>query len=245
MPPAAIVREPCIYIEPGQQLTGSGSTPNSGMALYKNYLEYERQTYWNSFSTSSIPAVLQHLHDEYKAGHLDKLQPIDCLNRYATGIQSTRSHVLLVASNENFPSAEENSFIDNSHVYWASPFEAADAEGSVQSSNSYNWICSGLDKHGLCSNDINDVRSNISAWRVGHYCKNWDAARSYDTCNGTIRTFPVQYCLSEKAEPHCRLQFDTTIAVVVTMLNAGKSSSHLDLVAIAFTTVHLRENLRG
>jgi hypothetical protein len=196
------------------------------MAYYKSYQENFRETYWSSFPTDSIPAVLQHLHDEHKADRLEELQPADCLNRYATGIQSTRSHVLLVASNDNFPSAEENSFINGSHVYWASPFNAADAENSVKSSNSYNWICSGLDKDGLCSNDVNDVRSNISAWRVGHYCENGEISNMYGGCNSTIRTFPVQYCLSEKAEPHCRLQFDATIAVVVTILNAGKSSSH-------------------
>jgi hypothetical protein len=223
MPPAAIVREACIHIESGRQLTVSGSTPNRGMALYKDYDESNRLAYWSSFSTGTVPAVLQHLHDEYKAGHLEKLQPTDCLNRYATGIQSTRSHVLLVASNDNFPSSEENRYIDNSHVYWASPFESTDAKTSVESSNSYNWICSGLlNKDGLCSNDINDVRSNVSAWRVGHYCGDREFDIFSGRCNSTIRTFPVQYCLSEKAEPHCRLQFDTTIAVVVTILNAGK-----------------------
>lgn len=194
------------------------------MALYRSYSESRRASYWYTYDTGGIPDVLQTLHSDNKAGRLENLGLTECINRYATGIQSTRRHVLLVASDDNLPTAEENRFIDNSHVYWASPFYAADAKSSVDSSNSYNWICSGLAKDGLCSNDIDDIRSNVSAWSVGHYCLG-DVGLFFG-CNGTTRSFPVQYCLSQKAEPHCRLQFDTSIAVVVTILNAGKFFPH-------------------
>jgi hypothetical protein len=35
--------------------------------------------------------------------------------------------------------------------------------------------------------------------------------------------FPVDYCLSEVAEPHCKLQFVPAIAVLVTVLNLCKA----------------------
>jgi hypothetical protein len=70
---------------------------------------------------------------------------------------------------------------------------------------------------GACSNDVDLARQNISSWRVGYDCQD-----KLEICK--LGTFPVQYCLAQPAEPHCRLQFDTTIAIIVTLLNFGKLS---------------------
>lgn len=173
-------------------------------------------TFWTPYSTTYISQTLQDLHGAYKAGTLERLEPAQCLNQYATAIQSNRRHVLLVASDASFPTLEQNRFINGSHVYWASPFYAASAQNSEDAANAYNWICSGVNKTGSCSNVINEIQPAQGTWEVGTYCPD----DPYQTC--TAGPFPIEYCLSQRAEPHCRLQFDTTIAIVVTVLNFGK-----------------------
>jgi hypothetical protein len=200
------------------------SSVTKNMNVHAPYSGFHTMRYWQSYPASDVPRVLNDLHGKYKAGLLEKLEPQDCVNKYATSIISNRRHVLLVASDENFPTVEENIFLNGSHVYWAAPFYATDAQNAAKSANAYNWICSGMEYDSICSNDVDNVKKNISAWRTGHYCL---APFAYEgaLCNDA-KTFPVQYCLSERAQPHCRLQFDTTIAVVVTVLNAGRYLFH-------------------
>lgn len=187
----------------------------------------------NSYSTTGLGDILEDMRAEYKAGSLDRLEPSDCISRYSTSIQSNRRHVLLVASDDNFPATSENRYMNNSHVYWASPFYADDATSGEQAANSYNWMCSAMNIDGVCSNNVDIVRGSPDSWRVGYDCNDdFNGINMGNLCN--LKTTPVQYCLSQRAQPHCRLQFDTTIAVVVTVLNFCKSSLyHLQCSCIA------------
>lgn len=174
-----------------------------------------------SYTTKELPSLLQSMYDDYHAGRLDRLEPEHCISQYATSIQSNRRNVLLVAGDENFPTPQQNAYLNNSHVYWASPFKANDATEGRSSSNAYNWICSTLNKEGLCSNNVEIVRSDVQSWRVGNRC----TGDSHDFSMGhacDYKPAPVEYCLSQKALPHCKLQFNSTIAIVVTVLNFGK-----------------------
>lgn len=175
---------------------------------------------WTSFSSTSFPKILQDLRKDYKADALERLEPGDCLNRYATAIQSDQRHLLLVASDNDFPPVSENIYMNGSHVYWASPFYASSAEDSSTASNAYDWICASRGSLEPCSVEVESIKSDPGNWTVGRTCP----PPSYyfrDVCSST--PFPVQYCLAQKAEPHCRLQFDSTIAIVVTVLNLGMS----------------------
>jgi hypothetical protein len=166
-----------------------------------------------------IPTVLQNLHRTVR--DLDRLEPAECLNQYATSIQTKRRNLLLVASNEHFPTIQQNNFSSGSHVYWASPFYSYTVELVGDSANAYSWMCSGLDREGDCADNIDKIKADPSAWRVGAACSNKTASlTSSPVCQDGA--FPVEYCLSEPAEPHCRLQFDTTISVIVTVLNLSK-----------------------
>lgn len=161
------------------------------------------------------------MYEDYHAGLLDRLEPENCISQYATSIQSSRRHVLLVASDENFPIPQQNVFLNNSHVYWANPFYANDATEGQSASNAYNWICSTLNMDGTCSNNVESVRNDVQSWRVGIKC----TGDPLDVNMGSwcdYKTAPVEYCLSQKAQPHCKLQFDSAIAIVVTILNFGK-----------------------
>jgi len=178
--------------------------------------------YWRPYDPVNVPRILDNIHKKYKSGLLEKLQPQECLSQYATNLVSNRRHVLLVASDDSFPTLENNVFMNGSHVYWAAPYYATDSENSRDASNAYNWICSGMRYDSFCANEVDKLKANVSAWRTGHYCPtSIDYSGAYAYC-AEARTFPVQYCLSERAQPHCRLQFDTTIAVIVIVLNAGK-----------------------
>jgi hypothetical protein len=88
----------------------------------------------------------------------------------------------------------------------------------VLATHSYSWICSGITDDGSCENNINKIKlSGVAAWRVGWYC-NADLKCEY-------HRWPVEYCLSEEAEPHCKLHFELTIAVMITVLNLCKLGS--------------------
>jgi hypothetical protein len=176
--------------------------------------------YWTTYADSEIPRILQTLHDDAKAGMLERLTPTECLNRYATSIQSNRRNLLLVAGNNNFPTAEENKFMNGSHVYWSGPFYASDARTGERAADAYNWICSAMQKETACSSNVNEAHNSPGTWKVGN---NYACESPYNKISPCqLGTFPVEYCLSQKAEPHCRLQFDTTIAILVTVLNLSK-----------------------
>jgi hypothetical protein len=191
-----------------------GGTPISPRMAYE-FVNYP-MPFARNYATLDVPQVLQDLHADYKANTLKTLTPAECITQYATSMQSRRRNLLLVASDDNFPTAAENTFINGSHVYWAGPFFASDAQTSSSASDSYKWMCSASYKdRGMCSNKIDSVRKNPTAWKVGFYCPEGDACAD--------SSFPVEYCLSQPAEPHCKLQYDLAIAVAVTILNFGKS----------------------
>jgi hypothetical protein len=76
-------------------------------------------------------------------------------------------------------------------------------------------MCSGIPDEGSCENNIDNIKlAGVEAWRVGWYC-NKDL-----TCE--FARWPVEYCLSETAEPHCKLHLELTIAVMITVLNLCK-----------------------
>ena len=74
--------------------------------------------------------------------------------------------------------------------------------------NSFDWICSGMDTKRPCSLGIDAIRdSSAESWLMGPGA-GW----------------PVKYCLSERADPTCKLHFEPTIGTIVTILNFGKFS---------------------
>lgn len=162
-----------------------------------------------------FPSTLDALWNQARAGTLDRLEPAECIDQYAQIIQSNRRNVLLVADDSNFPPPEENYYINGSRAYWADAFWANSAGGASQAADSYSWICSGILNSDLCSIEVDNVKRVPESWRVGWYCKE-------DLKKCTFSSWPVEYCLSESAEPHCKLHFEPNIAIVITVLNLGE-----------------------
>ena len=168
-----------------------------------------------------IPMALESLWSNARAGTLERLEPAQCIDEYATSIQSNRKNLLLVSGDDNFPSPMENYFIHGSHVYWAAKFEVGAAAESAAASKAFQWVCSMLDKkHEYlatpCSVEVEDVRKQKS-WQVGWLCD------KQGLC--AMSRSPVEYCLSEPAQPHCKLHFEPTIATIITILNLCKFNS--------------------
>jgi len=174
--------------------------------------------------------VLEDLWGKLHMDALEKLEPAECIGQYATSIQTNRRNLLLVASNDHFNQSErDTSYTDtsapggernitNPNVYWTQLFNAADAKNHATAVESYEWICSVIPgkADSDCSTRVEILKGKPTTWHVGDGGFAW----------------PVEYCLSEKAVPRCKLHFQPSIAIVVTILNFCKCLQ-LELVPLS------------
>jgi hypothetical protein len=132
---------------------------------------------WEDRSILHAHTVINDLQANYKAGRLQRLEPAECIQEYATTIQSTRRHLLLVADEDKFPSMDHNVFINGSRIHWGFPFYSTNAMGSEDADNAYDWICSGLPKDvtssadNICARDIDGIRKQA----FGYHQHIWQA----------------------------------------------------------------------
>lgn len=183
-----------------------------------------RYTEWgyNAMNTGPLPEVLKDMHEKALSGRLERLSADDCISQYAQIIQSNHRNVLLVAANNNFPGSDNNSFIAGSDVYWTEKFESTDAESARTAAGAYDWVCGGLGGFTPCTRRLDQIKG--ADWRVGRYYdpKKVPGFTNYKAAKFTPLNYPVEYCLAEKAMPRCKIQFEPTIAYVVTSLNFFK-----------------------
>ena len=124
----------------------------------------------------------------------ENLSSRDCLKKYVGPIISNRADVILVSSNRSTNWQPPELLIANFPV-----------EFSEYSSEDYGagaWMCKIED-----ANDMN-------------YCDLQRAASSYRS--DAFEDQDVQYCLSQRAEEHCKLQFSAIIMVIVVVCNLIK-----------------------
>lgn len=173
---------------------------------------------WNcSGAPNTTNYVLKDLWSKAQINALDRLEPKQCIEQYATAIQTERRNLLLVTSDDRFNQSDQfivydseytKTNITNRNTYWTFLFEAADAEKYGSAILAYAWICSR--RGSICSTQIETIRDESNNWRIG----NW---QNFD------KRYRVEYCLAEKALPRCRLHFNLSIAIVVIILNFCKS----------------------
>lgn len=167
------------------------------------------------------------MYEKARKGELERLSNADCIREYGQMIQSTRRNVLLVAADDKYPPRELYA-IGASHVYAANQIDATDASDPREAVSIYNWICSGpshrdeMYGNRPCVMNIEGVKKDPDHWNVsGEY---YDYVARGDALADTANYgYPVEYCLSERAEPHCKLQFTLPIAILVTILNLIKA----------------------
>ncbi|XPS76152.1 hypothetical protein M3J07_008208 [Ascochyta lentis] len=182
-----------------------------------------------TYPNQEFPYLLDSLWSKARNGTLDRLEPAECINQYATLIQSSRRNVLLVASDGEFPGKDKNTLINGSYVYDALPFASTDIYRPENAGGAYEWICSGMPSsyYDDCTSRISDVKSDVSAWRVGrNNCSTieYPGGGIASGCNEQFReTYPVSYCLSEEALPHCKVHFSRDISILVNIINLVKA----------------------
>lgn len=120
--------------------------------------------------------MLNALHANYQADELQKLELAECLQEYATALQSTRRHLLLVAGEDKFPNMDQNTFMNGSRIYWGSSFFSTAAIEAVTAATSYDWMCSGLSEREagnevVCARDIEEIREQTlkhNSWSTSY-----------------------------------------------------------------------------
>ncbi|KAL6705062.1 hypothetical protein ACN47E_007321 [Coniothyrium glycines] len=161
---------------------------------------------------------LEMMWNKANSGNLDRLTAAECINQYAQIINSNRGSTFLVTADANFPPAGADEPFNASRAYWYDQFMAVEAEDTDRAGDIYSWICSGSSRIPFCADKVDAIKSDPASWHVGgEYC----LTSNTTLCN--YLSFPVEYCLSEKVEQHCKLQFQPTIAIVITVLNLVKA----------------------
>ncbi|KAK4909791.1 hypothetical protein LTR49_021460 [Elasticomyces elasticus] len=128
------------------------------------------------------------------ASLVQKLSNSDCIAAYGTGFVSGRNHVLAVTS--------KTSTAANHTVYGTDEAEYEfDGTGSGQP---YFWICTDQPYRPGYNCDVPTARRNATNW--------------------TINNAKIDYCLSQIAPSHCKLQFSLHILITVILMNAGKAA---------------------
>jgi hypothetical protein len=171
-----------------------------------------------SYSGEKIPRILERLRHQYAIQGLERLSPSHCLEEYAQNIQSKRRNLLLVARDSDIPSVEQSYPVSiGPHIYYAGYLYAEDVGGAITAGRAYKWMCSGLDNDPLdCSSAIESVKNAPEQWTVRYYCNSSPGLRCREL------NWPVEYCLSERPKEHCKLHFEPTIAIYMTVFNLVK-----------------------
>lgn len=128
---------------------------------------------------------------------LRKLDNKACIEEYSKGIISTRSNLLLVTPHEN----DTNAVL----AMWTymSPQFSETKWGRYHPP----WVC-----------DL--PQAPYYPWEPRPSCDVGKIAAKADTW--TMGGHPIQYCLSEPVEEHCRLQFSVGIMIIIILCNAIK-----------------------
>lgn len=146
--------------------------------------------------------VINHMFALAQAKRLERLSKSDCINAYAQNYQSARGNLLLVVSN-----ATQD--YDNGAV--------ADYEGQVapitslddSSPDPFSWICHqyGTYMGVSCGSSITQVQAKIADWKPFRK--------------------PVEYCMSETIDQHCRLEYSAPLMLVVVLIGLLKTGTML------------------
>lgn len=151
--------------------------------------------------------MLEDLWGMSKSGTLEKLSPAECLSAYGIPTQSTRRNLLVVTANENV-APRDYPYINNTNF---GTIMREDARQRLKlfkrDSSALSWICSGLAQRGPCMNFIEGIKNAPEPWTLaGFNCGTGIPGE----CDGT--RWPIKYCLSERAELQCSLNFSPVIA---------------------------------
>ncbi|KAL4875254.1 hypothetical protein BJY04DRAFT_224224 [Aspergillus karnatakaensis] len=167
-----------------------------GNANFTSLTPIDVQRVFAEGSNESLPLQsATHLVD--MADRLVKLTPQDCISAYATNYQSKYGSLVLVSSDFH-PSQSPINLVERQGIAGSMDDGAYDP---------YQWLCQdqGQDrpyKSYQCAHYLSDIKQ-ASRWMV--------------------RGYQVEYCLAEKTEEKCTLEYSLPLAVTVLGTNAVKA----------------------
>ncbi|KAJ5371906.1 hypothetical protein N7517_003912 [Penicillium concentricum] len=131
---------------------------------------------------------------------LDRLEPSECVDGFAQTFQKSYSKVLIVT--DDVKGNDSYAFIYTNPVF--NPYEYL-----VSRFGPYDWLCPVSLEH------WKEYNCNVSS--LPHI-------RSKITNNEwTVSGYKIDYCLAEKQEQHCKLQYSFTTTMIVIVFNIGKA----------------------
>jgi hypothetical protein len=121
--------------------------------------------------SSDITSSFEHMSSMLQNGSLEMIERTQCVTEYAKMVQPTGRNLLLVATNEdvnpktNVPTGLPidrpcmQDVENNTGVYWMSYFDASTGICQSKAANSYQWLCTGLQKYmqGSCAHRVEDI----------------------------------------------------------------------------------------
>lgn len=144
--------------------------------------------------------VITRMFDFAKAGKLERLSKTECVNAYAQNYQSAHGTVLLVVSNTT-EGYTDGAIAD--YETQVAPVTSLDNSAP----NPFSWICDSLRDGRDCGSGVSSVQSHIDDWQP--FGK------------------PIEYCMAEKIEQHCRLEYSVHLVLVVVLTGLLKTSTML------------------
>jgi hypothetical protein len=138
--------------------------------------------------SKSFAGLSKHLHKKALDGRLEKLSNKDCIAAYAVPLQSSRRNVVVITET-NPPKVAD---VFNAYHAWIPT--ASSKEGPEQ----FSWLCS----------DMNLTSSDQCLYHMEHLRED---TRAWTVAGGAA----VKYCLSERIEEHCKINFSLQLGLIV------------------------------
>ncbi len=133
----------------------------------------------------------------------EKLENKACIDTYEASVLSKYADVLLITSYAN----STDSLIEGNSRMLPNILSSSAFQSQT------DWICGMPYNMGEC--DKTQIRKHSQDWSI--------IANSYLEENPAAPVMPIQYCLSQRVEEHCQLQFSLAIMVIVILCNLLKT----------------------
>lgn len=142
------------------------------------------------------------LYQKAQDNKLKRLDSSQCLDAYAVTYQITYGSLLLVT--DDVQTSSSYTFIATQDVF--DPLEYLSF--SPPNADPYKWLCPS-DAKDDCSTFLPGIRDQTkhNNWTVAH----------------PSNTYRVKYCLGEKIQEHCKLQYSLSLTVLVIAFNVVKA----------------------
>lgn len=146
------------------------------------------------WASRGSPADVKEVWDLARAGKVENLTSLECIKKYATAFQTSRRDVLLVGDPGSDPDWQGIPLVKDTVQF-----------SSQTSVDVYDWICNGYPDYWVyCRAVLSKIKKDADHWGP------------FDT--------RIDYCLSQRVEEHCRLNFSPPLVAIVLVANAFKAA---------------------